>query len=79
MTNQIYATDYHPIYSYIYAQKYFGRSESVVQNIETENFYKYHFGLLINLRTLNDEKSYGIGRRIEDYIKFKISKKSYNN
>lgn len=91
VTNLLYSSDYHSIYSYrdknylsessqnpafgqsLQSPAFGESSQSWASNIHTENFYNDHFGLLIDLRSINDEMSAGIGRRIE--LNLKLVKK----
>ena len=72
-TNQLFTSDYLPQYSWEDARRYFmiGQGES---HINQEKFYRNMYCLVMDLRTINDEKSSGIGREVKDYIKLKISK-----
>lgn len=73
-TNQLFTSEYLPVYSYQDAEKYFRVGRSTETYMDQEKFYTNKFCLNIDLRTLNDERSSGIGRQIKDYIKLKISK-----
>jgi hypothetical protein len=74
-TNQLFTTEYLAPYSWEDAKKYFelDQSESFMNQ---ESFYTDKYCLVIDLRTINDERSSGIGREIKDYIKLKISKQA---
>ena len=74
-TNQLFTSEYLPMYSYEDAKRYFGTKANIPTYIEQESFYTNKYCLVIDLRTINDEGSSGIGRQIKDYIKLKISKK----
>lgn len=74
-TNQLFSSDYLPAYSYETAKHYFNPNGKFdPTNINQEHFYTDKFCLVIDLRTINDERSSGIGRMVKDYIKLKISK-----
>ena len=73
-TNQVFSSEYLPAYSYEDAKRYFGVQANQPTYIEEESFYTGKYCLVIDLRTINDERSSGIGRQVKDYIKLKISK-----
>lgn len=70
-TNQQFTSNYLAPYSYENAVKYFGDGEAFINQ---EKFYTDKFCLIIDMRTLNDERSSGTGRQIKDYVKLKLSK-----
>lgn len=73
-TNQLFTSDYLPVYSYTDAKKYFQIESMGESNMNQETFYTDKYCLNIDLRTIDDEMSSGVGREIKDYIKLKISK-----
>jgi hypothetical protein len=75
-TNQLFTSEYLSPYAYQYAQRYFKLNRHVEAHINQQSFYTNKYCLAIHLRTLDDEQSSGIGRKIRDYIKLKISKKA---
>ena len=76
-TNQLFTSEYLAPYSYRDAQNYFRiiPDKHMETFINQESFYTDKYCLVIDLRTLNDERSSGIGRQVKDYVKLKISKK----
>jgi hypothetical protein len=72
-TNQLFTSDYLAPYAYQDAKKIF-EIERGEMFINQESFYTDKYCLPIDLRTINDERSSGIGRQVKDYIKLKISK-----
>ena len=76
-TNQLFTSDYLAPYSYQDALNYFRVVDKHDEAfINQESFYTDKYCLVIDLRTLNDERSSGTGREVKDYIKLKISKKA---
>ena len=73
-TNQLFTSDYLTPYSYPDAKKYFEIDRHSKSYINQETFYTDKYCLVIDFRTINDERSSGVGRQIKDYIKLKISK-----
>lgn len=74
-TNQLFTSEYLAPYAYQDARKYFVIDRHAEAYINQESFYDSKYCLVLDLRTLDDEKSSGIGRQIKDYVKVKLSKK----
>lgn len=72
-TNQLFTSDYLSQYAYEHARNFF-RIERGEAHINQETFYANKDCLVVDLRTINDDQSSGIGREIKDYIKIKLSK-----
>ena len=72
--NQLYPTGYLPQYSYQDAKNYFQTDPQSESHVNQESFYGDKYSLVTDFRTINDEKSSGIGRQIKDYVKLKLSK-----
>ena len=72
--SQLFTTQYLPSYAYRDAKNYFSQPGVAEAFIDQEKFYHDKFCLVIDLRTINDEKSSDTGRQIKDHIRLKISK-----
>lgn len=73
-TNQLYNTDYLPPYSWTDAMRFFGTRKNAPMHISQDAFYTDKYCLTMDLRTISDEQSSGVGREIKDYLKLKITK-----
>lgn len=70
---QLYGGKYLPQYAWDDAKRFFLKTSNETK-INKASFYTDKFCLALDLRTINDERSSGVGREIRDNVRIKLTK-----